>query len=121
MNRRRAMMSRKAEPEQWDYVLLPNANGVVERTAFIDVPTGTKVTIEWDATGFDGSGGRYVFRTSLSDSLLNGTYYRMESNLPNITGQMRFWANRTMTIAFGGYSTAESTRFQGFFLKVRIG
>ena len=48
--RRRMMMQMEGEAEQWDYVLLPDGTGNVERLS-LTVATGDVVMAEYDTTG----------------------------------------------------------------------
>ena len=121
--RRRGMLAYDpGEPpvEHWDYILLPDADGLMTRTDYITVNAGQKITIAWDATGFDGGTGRRVFRAS-NTNLLEGEVYPLEADLPTtIWIAVMTQKTRAQDIAFGAYSNSNSTRFKGKYLKIRI-
>ena len=129
LERRRQMMSRKTEPE-WDYVFEADANGLIPVVNFKGAPynlklsVGQKITIAWDATGFDGDTSRMLY---LLGSAFNDYMQLSEANAVRNYGQkgiITITSRYTMPsssfcLSRAWFNTA-GPRFMGKYIKVKI-
>ena len=131
LERRRAMMSRKAELEHWDYIWTAQADGTIHQINLAADPT-TKdwwvlqpqqtVTVAWDMTGFDGDQTR-IFVLCNTTNLFNRTIY--EHELTETKGEMTFQWNGTSVgkptfLISRAWANTTGPRFKGRYIKIRI-
>lgn len=125
LERRRMLMGRKVEPEEWDYVFLPNENGMIVPSVTLRANAGQTVTISWKTSvenlnaytnryvwrcvgaKFDGASSGYIGLT------MAGAREKKDTRVYSVTGGGNFLV--------GGYGIGqEGTAFIGDYLKVRI-
>lgn len=131
LERRRAMMSRKAELEHWDFIWTAQADGTIPPINIAANPT-TKdwwvlqpqqtVTVAWDMTGFDGDQTR-IFVLCNDSKLFNRTIY--EHELTETKGEMTFqWKGTSVgkptLLISRAWANPGGPRFKGRYIKIRI-
>ena len=126
--RRRMMMQMEGEAEQWDYVLLPDGTGNVERLA-LTVATGDVVMAEYDTTGATKGWGYICDARNVRNSTylclshnsqiaffnresLGGNKWRITMTAPK-SGKLVFSDNYQM-------KGNDGDRFNGSYIKIRL-
>lgn len=135
LERRRAMMSRKAPAEEWTYILKADATGRVEK-AKIPVTTGQHVHMEWDTSRLSENANSNCiisfYRQVDSFTELNMTPYRA-SSYPILWNNQEIMAvfrggyvdldipkNLNMFVGYWRDSDTTNRRLVGKYIKIRI-
>ena len=118
LERRRQMMARKTELEEWDLVLKARADGTIEPTNVSTIlgqlQRNQTVRVAWDMTGYDGKADRVLV-------VINGAT-TLEKDLPTVTGEITHtntsYANETVLVS-RSWGNRTGPTFMGRYIKVR--